>query len=703
MDKAFNFKEREKEIYQAWEASGAFTPSVDPTRKPFTIIMPPPNANGVLHAGHALEVALQDLMVRYHRMQGEPTLWLPGVDHAGIATQITYEKVLDKQGKTRFDLGREEFVRQAYEFSQSNRSVIEDQMRLLGASADWTRKKFTLDPDVSEAVVFTFKKLYDDGLIYKGERIINWCPRCATGVSDLEVSHTEEEGALTYIKYPLADGSGFIHVATTRPETMLGDTAVAVNPEDPRYTDFIGKDLLLPIADREIPVVADSAVDPEFGTGAVKVTPAHSQVDFEIAERHGLPKMSVIGKTGKMLPSAGEFEGRKAKEVRAELVERLSALGLIEKEVSHTHSVGRCERCNTVIEPLLSEQWFVKVAPLAKEAIAAVRDGRINILPDRFEKTYMQWMENLRDWNISRQLWWGHRIPVYYLEGSPDKSTVAASAEEAAKVLGGPVVQDEDTLDTWFSSGLWPFTTLGWPQETEDYKYFYPTTVMAPGRDILTFWVSRMIMLGLYNTGQAPFATVSLHGLVNDAQGKKMSKSKGNGVDPVEMVEKYGADALRLALVIGNVPGADQALSEDRIRGYRNFANKVWNVARFVEMGLKGDENGDWLEGELDETSGAFWNLWKETRGEVDELIGKYRFDLAADKLYHFVWDELADKYLEYSKDKVESLAVRKLLKRVLKEALIVLHPFVPFVTESVWQEMFADQGLLISQPWVRD
>ena len=520
MDKSFNFKEREQEIYARWESAGIFTPVIDPSKKPFTVIMPPPNVNGVLHAGHALEVALQDLLIRFHRMKGEPTLWLPSVDHAGIATQISYEKVLDKQRKTRFDLGREEFVRQTMEFSLNNRSIIESQMRLLGASADWTRKKFTLDPDVSEAVITTFTRLYSDGLIYRGERIINWCPRCATGVSDLEVSHVEEEGTLTYIRYPLADGSGHIVVATTRPETMLGDTGVAVNPADARYKKLIGKMVRLPIVDREIPIVADDVIDPEFGTGAVKVTPAHSQVDFEIAERHGLPKISIIGKTGRILEGVSEFAGQKAKEVRALIVERLAAEGLIEKEVAHTHSVARCERCNTVIEPLMSEQWFVRVAPLAKEAIAAVRDGRIKIVPERFEKAYLQWMENLRDWNISRQLWWGHRIPVYYLVADPTKWAVAVSAAEATKVLGGEVVQDEDTLDTWFSSGLWPFTTLGWPKETDDYKYFYPTTVMAPGRDILTFWVSRMIMLGLYNTGQVPFETVSLHGLVNDAQGK---------------------------------------------------------------------------------------------------------------------------------------------------------------------------------------
>jgi valyl-tRNA synthetase len=700
MDKAFNFKEREPELYKAWESSGAFTPAIDPAKKPFTIIMPPPNVNGVLHAGHAMEVSLQDLMIRFHRMKGEPTLWLPSVDHAGIATQISYEKVLDKQGKTRFDLGREEFVRQTMEFSLGNRSTIESQLRTLGASVDWSRKKFTLDSDVSNAVVFTFHKLYKDGLIYRGERIINWCPRCATGVSDLEVNHVEEEGTLTYIKYPLSDGSGFITVATTRPETMLGDTGVAVNPEDVRYSKLIGKMVKLPIVDREIPIVGDEVVDMEFGTGAVKVTPAHSMVDFEIAERHGLPKLSVIGKNVRMLDEAGEFGQKKVSETRELVVAKLQGLDLIDKQVPHTHSVSRCERCNSVIEPLLSEQWFVKVAPLAKEAIAAVRSGKIKIVPDRFEKIYLQWMENLRDWNISRQLWWGHRVPVYYLESDRTKWVVAESMDIASKDLGGAVVQDEDTLDTWFSSGLWPFTTLGWPEETVDYKYFYPTSVMAPGRDILTFWVSRMIMLGLYNTGQVPFETVSLHGLVNDAQGKKMSKSKGNGVDPVAMVEKYGADALRLTLVVSAMPGADLALSEDRIRGYRNFANKVWNIARFVEMTLNGNESAEMRADELDETTQKFVERWAEVKKETGGLIEKFRFDLAADLLYHFAWDEMAADYLEYAKDKTGKEGVRAALKKVLMELLIVLHPFVPFVTEAVWAELFPDKELLISQRW---
>ncbi len=691
MDSKFNFKDLEPQLYAQWEKSGAFTPKIVEGKKPFTIVMPPPNANGVLHAGHVYEVALQDLLIRYHRMKGEPTLWLPGVDHAGIATQISYEKVLDKEGKTRFDLGREEFVRQTYEFTQTNRSTIENQLRMLGASADWSRKKFTLDPDVSEAVIFTFKKLYDDGLIYKGERIIHWCPRCATGVSDLEVSHVEEEGILTYIKYPLSDGSGEIVVATTRPETMLGDTAVAVNPTDVRYKDLVGKTVRLPIVDRDIPIVADDVVDPEFGTGAVKVTPAHSQVDFEIAERHNLPKLAVIGKTVKMLDSTGEFAGQKIKEVRAVLVERLQGLGLIEKQLPHVHSVGRCERCNTVIEPLLSEQWFVKVEPLAREALAAVQDKRIKITPERFEKIYVRWMENLRDWNISRQLWWGHRIPVYYLESDPTQSVVAASPQEAKEKLGGAVTQDEDTLDTWFSSGLWPFTTLGWPKETEDYNYFYPTSVMAPGRDILTFWVSRMIMLGMYNTGKVPFETVAIHGLVNDAQGKKMSKSKGNGVDPVEMVEKYGADALRLALIIGTVPGADQALSEDRVRGYRNFANKIWNIARFVDLQFGQFKNVS-LEGlAQDETTQAFYKEWESTKKEINKNFETFRIDLAA-------WDVMADKYLEYSKDRSQDEAVGATLWKVLRELLVALHPFTPFVTEAIWQELF--EGDLIVQEW---
>lgn len=699
MDKSFNFKERESDIYKRWEESGVFTPVIDPLKKPFTIIMPPPNANGVLHAGHALFVTVQDIMTRWHRMKGDPTLWLPGSDHAGIATQVTFEKVLDKQGKSRFDLGREEFIKQTYEFTQSNKQTMESQLRALGASCDWSREKFTLDPDVSLAVTETFKRLYDDGLIYRGERIINWCYRCGTGVSDVEVEHVEEEGVLTYIKYPLTDGSGEIVVATTRPETMLGDTAVAVNPDDDRYKNMIGKTVELPILKRNIPVVADSAVDPEFGTGAVKVTPAHSQVDFEIAERHGLPKILVIGKNGRIVESVEGFAGLKIKEARQEVLDQLSALGLVEKTTSHFHSVARCERCNTVIEPLLSEQWFVKMSSLAQRTLEAIESGEVEFVPDRFTKIFSSWMENIRDWNISRQLWWGHRVPVWYLVSDRLRMTVAHTETEAKEKLGGEVEQDEDTLDTWFSSGLWPFTTLGWPKETDDYKYFYPTTVMETGRDLIFFWVARMVMLGIYCTGRVPFETVYMHGLVNDAQGKKMSKSKGNGVDPIEMVEKYGADALRLALIIGNVPGADQALSEDKIRGYRNFANKVWNVARFVEMSLQGDEPEGFGEN-LDDASQKIVEDWKAKKSEVDELLAKYRFDLAGDAVYHFLWDELADKYIEYVKDKTDDIKIRQTLKEMVRQVLVVLHPFVPFVTEAVWSEMYQGRGMLIAEEW---
>lgn len=697
MDKSFDFKAREPELYKAWEGSGAFTPKIDPAKKPFTIIMPPPNANGVLHAGHALFVTLQDIMIRWHRLGGTPALWLPGADHAGIATQVTFEKALEKEGVSRFDLGREEFVRKTFEFTQNNKSVMENQLRALGASCDWSREKFTLDEDVSRAVTETFKRLYDDGLIYRGERIINWCYRCGTGVSDVEVEHKEEEAALTYIKYPLADGSGEIVVATTRPETMLGDTAVAVSPEDDRYKSMVGKMVKLPIVDREIPIVADPAVDPEFGTGAVKVTPAHSQVDFDIAERHSLPKISVIGKNGRIVEGVAGFEGVKIKEVRQQVVDRLNELGLIEKAQPHVHSVARCERCNTVIEPLLSEQWFVKIKPLAEKALKEVEKGSIKFYPERFTKVFTDWMTNIHDWNISRQLWWGHRVPVWYLVSDRAKMTVAHTESEATEALGGAVEQDEDTLDTWFSSGQWPFTTLGWPDKTEEFEYFYPTTVMETGRDLIFFWVARMVMLGIYCTGKVPFETVYMHGLVNDAQGKKMSKSKGNGVDPIEMVEKYGADALRLALIVGNVPGADQALSEDKIRGYRNFANKIWNIGRFVEMSLKGDE-GEVIETELDQVSAEFLKEWRSTKAEAAELVEKFRFDLAADLLYHFAWDKMADEYLEYSKDKLDQGAVRSLLKQVLLELLVCLHPFVPFVTEAVWGEMYGEKGMLISQ-----
>ena len=699
MDKTFDFKSLEENIYERWEGAGVFTPAILPGVRPYTIIMPPPNAYDRLHIGHALFVALQDIMVRYHRMRGVPTLWLPGADHAGIASQVFYEKLLQKERRlSRYDLGREKFVEELAEFIGDKRQIMESQLRRLGASCDWTRSKYTLDPDVSLAVTTIFKKLHDDGLIYRKERIINWCPKNATALSDLEVIHKETEGTLTHIKYPLVDG-GEIVVATTRPETMLGDTAVAVNPKDPRYQSLIGRSVRLPLMDREIPIVADEVVAIDFGTGAVKVTPAHSETDYEIASRHGLPMIVVIDTRARINDLGGEFAGLKVGEAREQIVEKLRNLGLIVKEEKIVHSVGWSERGDVPVEPMPMLQWFVKIEPLAKPAIEAVKSGKIRFVPERFEKNYLNWMENIHDWNISRQLWWGHRVPVYYAQSDPEKYVVAASMDEAEKILGESAVQDPDTLDTWFSSGLWPFTTLGWPGETPDFKYFYPTTVMETGWDIIFFWVARMIMLGLYATGQPPFELVYINGLVRDAQGQKISKSKGNVVDPIDMVEKYGADALRMGLIIGTAPGSDTNISEDKIRAYRNFANKIWNAARFLEM-AGGVATGS-VDGSM--TSSHPWLAeWREVKAEIHQLMGDYQIALAGERMYHYFWHRFCDELIEEAKpmladpDKKPEAAMA--LGTILRESLIMLHPFVPFVTEAVWQELFAGEGQLIVQ-----
>lgn len=703
LPKTFKHNEVEKEIYRKWEKSGLFTPEIQLGKKPYTIIMPPPNANDQLHIGHALFVAIEDIMIRYHRMKGEATLWLPGADHAGIASQVFFEKVLKKEKNlTRHDLGREEFVKQLHEFVMQKREVMEDQLRRLGASCDWTRKKFTLDNDVSQAVIHTFKKLYDDKLIYRGERIINWCPRCATSLSDLEVGHKETEGKLTFIKYPLESGDGFITVATTRPETMLGDTAIAVNPTDKRYKDLIGKNVIVPLINRVIPIVPDEIVDVEFGTGAVKVTPAHDPVDFDIGERHNLPKIAIIGKDSRMTSEAGKYAGLKIKEARQQVIDDLNNQSLIEKEKNYSHNVGYCDRCKSVVEPLVSKQWFVKIKPLAEPAIKAVKTGKIKFMPKRFEKVYFNWMENIRDWNISRQLWWGHQIPVYYLKSDSDKFVVAENKQEAEKLLDGKVEQDPDTLDTWFSSGMWPFTTLGWPKETKDFKYFYPTTVMETGWDIIFFWVARMIMLSIYCTGRIPFELVYLNGLVRDKHGQKISKSKGNVIDPLEMVDKYGADALRMGLLVGTAVGNDTTISEEKIKGYRNFANKIWNATRFVDLMA-----GDFVDIKDVELSAGNKKIIKEFDLIVKTITShmeKYQLPQAGEMLYDYFWHTFCDKCIEQLKPELDKPdtrdSARAVLHYILKNSLIMLHPFVPFVSEEAWGIMYSKEGLLLGQKW---
>lgn len=713
--KTFQPGESEKEIYKAWEKSGLFTPKIDLTKQPYTITMPPPNAYDQLHIGHALFVTIEDIMIRYHRLKGEPTLWLPGADHAGIASQVFFEKILkDKENKTRHDLGREEFTKRLREFVLSKRVIMEDQLRRLGASCDWTRKKFTLDPDVSEAVYHTFKKMYDAGLIYRGERIVNWCPRCATGLSDLEVDYQEIEGQLTYIKYPLKGGDGFVTVATTRPETMLGDTAVAVHPKDKRYKDLVGKTVVLPLMNREIPVIADSAVDLKFGTGAVKVTPAHDRDDFEIGERHKLGNIVVIGQDAKMTSAAGECRGLGVLEARQKVLEDLRAAGLIVKQTKHLHRVGHCDRCKEMVEPLISKQWFVKIKPLAKPAIEAVRSGKIKFIPKRFEKTYFNWMENIRDWNISRQLWWGHRIPVWYCQTGRIENEELKMKNEGGFVVSKDkpkecpfckkceMVQDQDTLDTWFSSGLWPFTTLGWPKETEDFKYFYPTTTMETGYDIIFFWVARMIMLGLYCTGEIPFEIVYLNGMVRDKEGNKISKSKGNVIDPIEMIDKYGADALRMGMIMGTAPGNDTHVNEDKIRAYRNFANKIWNAVRFVNMTAGGPPQAD--KPELGKADQQMVEEFKMVAKKITEHMNKYRLSQAGEVLYDYFWHTFCDKCIEQAKPKLADEKTRAstgwALHYILKDSLTMLHPFVPFVSEAAWGEVYGKEGLLMGQQW---
>jgi len=699
MDKAFNFIELEPEIYRLWEKSGAFAPKTKSQKTPYCIIMPPPNANASLHIGHALFVTVEDIMIRYHRLKGEPTLWLPGADHAGIATQVSFEKQLAEEGKTRFDLGREEFVKQTFAFTMANRAEMEEQLKRLGASCDWMRRKFTLDPEISQAVFTVFKKMYDEGLIYRGERIINWCPRCATSLSDLEVEHKETEGALTYIKYPLENG-GFITVATTRPETMLGDMAVAVNPKDKRYAKLVGQTIILPLLERPIPVITDDVVEMEFGTGAVKVTPAHDPTDFEIGQRHKLPNVTVIGQDMKMTEAAGPYAGMKVGEARKKVVADLEKKGLVEKTEPLTHSVGHCQRCATVVEPLVSKQWFVKIAPLSGPAIEAVKSGKIKFIPKRFEKMYFNWMENIRDWNISRQLWWGHRIPVYYLKSDPAKMAVAATETEAKKELGGEVIQDSDTLDTWFSSGLWPFTTLGWPKETEDFKYFYPTTMMETGWDIIFFWVARMIMMGLYCTKEVPFREVYLNGLVRDKEGNKISKSKGNVIDPMVMIEKYGADALRMGLTAGTAAGNDTTISEDKVRAYRNFANKIWNAARFIS--LKQPKAKATTGVGLNERDKEVLKGFATAAMNITKMMDKYQLGQAGELIYDYFWHTFCDQIIEEYKtqldDDARKDAAGAVLHHIMKNSLILLHPFVPFVTEAVWRELF--EGQLIVATW---
>ena len=696
----------ERRWYETWEQQGLFRARVNPDKKPYTIVIPPPNVTGALHIGHAFEHTLQDGFVRRARMMGFEALWLPGMDHAGIATQNVVERELKKEGLDRHELGREKFVERVWAYKEQYGGRILEQMKRLGDSCDWSRERFTMDEGLSRAVRTVFVRWFDDGLIYRGLRIINWCPRCETALSDIEVEHEDIAGEIVTFSYQLADGSGKIDVATTRVETMLGDTGIAVHPDDNRYKGFVGKRVIHPFfPEREVPIVADEAVDPEFGTGAVKVTPAHDPTDFEIGERRGLEKINILDGTARTNEQAGPFAGLDRYEARRAVFEKLEELGaIVSREQPYVHSVGHCYRCHTEIEPWLSEQWFVKMEPLVGPAIEAVQDGRIRMEPPRFVKAYVDWMENIRDWCISRQIWWGHRIPVWYCD---DCQEVWASLEDPSKCRkcsSGTLRQDTDVLDTWFSSQLWPFSTLGWPDQTEDLEYFYPTTFMAPGYEILYLWVARMITSGMYFLGEVPFREVLIHGIVRDFKGKKMSKSLGNVIDPLDMIDIYGADALRFALAFGAVPGNDTNVSEDRIEGARNFANKLWNAARFVLISIE-DERPE-LSDAAELTVEDRWILSRleATVTEIEDALHRFNWAEALKSLHRFTWSEFCDWYIELSKLRLNDVnagaAVSGVLVHVLDSVLRMLHPIMPFITEELWSRLRPETGSIMTAEW---
>ena len=704
METRFNPQAIEADLYKAWEESGAFTAHRVEGKKPFTIVMPPPNITGQLHMGHAMDCILQDAPIRYHRMKGDPTLWLPGTDHAAIATEVRIVETMRKEGLTKKSIGREAFLERAWNWKKEYGGRIVHQQRKMGVSCDWSRERFTMDEGCSKAVREVFVRLYEKGLIYRGNRMINWCPACRSALSDAEVEYKDQASHLWHIRYPGADGGEGVVVATTRPETMLGDTGVAVNPADERYTDLVGKKVILPLMNKEIPVVADEYVEMDFGTGAVKMTPAHDPNDFEVAQRHNLEIITVTNDDGTMNENAGRFAGMDPMECRKAVVEELDKLGLLVKIEDYSHNVGFCYRHgDTPVEPRLSEQWFVKMKTLAEPAIAAVRDGRTKFLPERFSKMYYNWMENIRDWCISRQLWWGHRIPVWYCD---DCGEMIASREDpdCCPKCGGKLRQDEDVLDTWFSSALWPFSTLGWPEQTEDLKYFYPTTMLVTGYDIITFWVSRMMVSGIEQMGEPPFATVLIHGLVRDELGRKMSKSLGNGVDPLEVIEEYGADALRFSLVMGVSPGNDTRYSRDKVEAARNFANKVWNASRFVLMNV--NERKEFDPAKLETADKWILSRLQEAIRDVSDHMEDGDFGLAATKIYDFAWSEFCDWYIELSKSRLlgedgESKdTVKAVLLYVLENLLKLLHPFMPFLTEQVYKYLPETEGFLMLQQW---
>ena len=697
----------EKKWYKWWKENNYFAPVSDHARQPFSIVMPPPNVTGSLHLGHALDNTLQDILTRWRRMQGYNTLWLPGTDHAGIATQARVEESLAQEGLSKYDLGREKFIERVWEWKKLYGGRITEQLSLMGSSCDWSRERFTMDEGCSRAVREAFVNMYDRGLIYKGDYIINWCPRCNTAISDIEVEHQDSDGHLWHIKYPVKDSQEFLVVATTRPETMLGDTGVAVHPADDRYRDLIGREVVLPLVNRVIPVFADEYVDRDFGTGAVKVTPAHDINDFEMGARHGLAIVRVIDNQAIMNDNAGKYEGLDRYECRRQVISDLADQGFLLQTEDHRHAVGHCQRCDTVIEPLISEQWFVKMKPLAEPAIRKVMEGEIKFVPERFTKIYTNWMEGIRDWCISRQLWWGHRIPVWYCE---DCSEVICSKTDPAQCPAcgsGQLRQDEDVLDTWFSSALWPFSTLGWPEATDDLEYFYPTSVLVTGRDIIFFWVARMIFSGLEHTGKVPFHEVNIHGLILDGQGRKMSKSLDNGIDPIEVIDKYGADTLRFSLITGVTPGNDIRFYWDKVENTRNFANKIWNASRFVMMNMDGYEAIAINDGELTLADRWIMASLNEKIELVTRLMEKYDLGEAGKNLYELIWDDFCDWYIELAKPRLfapegsrERLIIQNLLNIILTKILKLLHPFMPFITEEIYQNLPGHGETIMLERW---
>lgn len=694
ISKNYNPSEFEDRLYNEWVEKGYFHAEADKNKKPFTIVIPPPNVTGQLHMGHALDETLQDILIRYKRMQGYCALWVPGTDHAGIATQAKVEaEIREKEGLSRYDLGREKFLERVWDWKKMYGNRIVNQLKKIGSSCDWERERFTMDEGLSKAVKEVFVNLYNKGLIYQGSRIINWCPHCITALSDVEVEHAEQAGHFWHIKYPIKDSDGFVIIATTRPETLFGDTAVAVNPEDERYKDLIGKTLLLPLTDREIPVVADEYVDKEFGTGCVKITPAHDPNDFEVGLRHNLEQIKVMNDDATMNSYAGKYEGMDRYECRKAMIKDLEEMGLLVKVEDHSHNVGQCQRCGTTVEPIVSKQWFVKMKPLAQPAIDAVKNGETKFVPEHFEKVYFHWLENIRDWCISRQLWWGHRIPAFYCDDCGEM-LVTKDEKPVCPKCGKEMRQDSDTLDTWFSSALWPFSTLGWPDKTEDMEYFYPTSVLVTGYDIIPFWVMRMMFSGLEHTGQVPFKHVFIHGLVRDSQGRKMSKSLGNGIDPLEIVEQYGADALRFTLATGNAPGNDMRFYTERVEASRNFANKIWNASRFTLMNLDITENKLPDTSELQMEDKWILSKYNSVVKAVTENLDKFELGIALSNLYDFIWESFCDWYIElvkprlFDKESASAKMAQYVLTYVLSNTMKLLHPFMPFITEEIWQHL---------------